>query len=410
MCPAVPLDYTSNESDSLDLRVFRVNATQQPVLGNLLVNFGGPGGAGADNLPAWAGQLAYIVGPRWNIISWDPRGTGTTIPFNCTVTGDVVASSNTNKRQPSHLLSTNVTQGFTDYGWKLAGKTAETCANQAEETATLIGTAFVARDVIKIVDALDDGALLNYYGWSYGTALGSYIAAMFPDRIGHMVLDGNVNPHQYQSGTYADLADDVDAAFDGFLQTCFEARQDCSLYVYAQPKRKADLLAAVNVALATYEKAALGSAEAYLAWIGVKSQLYQPLYFPNQWPQLADLIVLTLNGTARSEPSVGSDAYGKAVNAVYGIRASDATFHANSSDEYLPTVAEEAIISKSFSDSAYVPLWVSARWLMPAKERYWGTFQAETKHPILYVNGKSITDHHYECMVSIADASARRRA
>lgn len=32
---------------------------------------------------------------------------------------------------------------------------------------------------------------------SYGTALGSTLAAMFPDRINSMVLDGVLNPHEY---------------------------------------------------------------------------------------------------------------------------------------------------------------------------------------------------------------------
>lgn len=386
--PSVPLDYTKDDSNSLELNVFRVNATQQPALGNLLVNFGGPGGAGADNLPAWARQMAYIVGPRWNLISWDPRGTGHTIPFNCTGVGSLATNTNNNKRELGNLLSTNVTEGFIEHGWEMAGETAKGCAAQNNKTGTLIGTAFVARDVMKIVDALDDGGLLNYYGWSYGTALGSYIAAMFPDRVGHMVLDGNVNPHDYQSGTYADLADDVDAAFHGFLQTCFEAKDDCSLYTLVQPNRTQDMLTAVNDALATYEKLALTTQTAYLTWVGLKSQVYQPLYFPNQWPQLADLITLALNSTTLPTPPKENDAYGEAVNAVFGIRASDAIFRANSSADYLPIIRQEARVSKSFSDSAYVSLWVSARWPMPAKERYWGDFHEVTKNPILYVNGK----------------------
>jgi len=32
---------------------------------------------------------------------------------------------------------------------------------------------------------------------SYSTALGATIAAMFPDRIRTMILDANLNPHEY---------------------------------------------------------------------------------------------------------------------------------------------------------------------------------------------------------------------
>lgn len=34
-------------------------------------------------------------------------------------------------------------------------------------------------------------------GFSYGTALGSTVAAMFPDRVDKLILDGVMNPHQY---------------------------------------------------------------------------------------------------------------------------------------------------------------------------------------------------------------------
>ena len=37
----VPLDYTNTDSESLKLDLFRVKATEEPVLGSVLINFGG---------------------------------------------------------------------------------------------------------------------------------------------------------------------------------------------------------------------------------------------------------------------------------------------------------------------------------------------------------------------------------
>jgi pimeloyl-ACP methyl ester carboxylesterase len=34
-------------------------------------------------------------------------------------------------------------------------------------------------------------------GFSYGTTLGATVAAMFPDKIDKMILDGVQNPHEY---------------------------------------------------------------------------------------------------------------------------------------------------------------------------------------------------------------------
>ena len=48
----VPLDYTDSASAQLDLALFKINATKEPVLGSVLWNPGGPGGSGADNLAA----------------------------------------------------------------------------------------------------------------------------------------------------------------------------------------------------------------------------------------------------------------------------------------------------------------------------------------------------------------------
>jgi hypothetical protein len=39
---SVPLDYTDDASPPLNLSVFRINASQEPVLGSVLMNFGGP--------------------------------------------------------------------------------------------------------------------------------------------------------------------------------------------------------------------------------------------------------------------------------------------------------------------------------------------------------------------------------
>lgn len=37
-------------------------------------------------------------------------------------------------------------------------------------------------------------------GISYGTVLGQTVAAMFPDRMDKVVLDGNLNVHDYYAG------------------------------------------------------------------------------------------------------------------------------------------------------------------------------------------------------------------
>jgi pimeloyl-ACP methyl ester carboxylesterase len=66
-------------------------------------------------------------------------------------------------------------------------------------------------------------SLANYSGFSYGTRLGQTFASMFPNRLGHFVLDGVVDPDDWISGLGLRnvlLTDDV---FSTFFLYCNKA-------------------------------------------------------------------------------------------------------------------------------------------------------------------------------------------
>lgn len=78
---------------------------------------------------------------------------------------------------------------------------ADECAKpEWQELNEVMGTAYVARDIKAIAEALGEDGLIRYLGYSYGTLLGATTAAMFPGSIGRMVLDGNINPIDYYYG------------------------------------------------------------------------------------------------------------------------------------------------------------------------------------------------------------------
>lgn len=97
---------------------------------------------------------------------------------------------------------------------------ANTCGEKMKEIGGLVGTSFVARDMMQIVDALKEDGKLRYWGEycpfkpnhffeclcifahipvgiSYGTILGAVVADMFPDRMDSLIFDGVVNGHHY---------------------------------------------------------------------------------------------------------------------------------------------------------------------------------------------------------------------
>ncbi|KAI5362847.1 Putative alpha/beta hydrolase-1, peptidase S33 tripeptidyl aminopeptidase-like protein [Septoria linicola] len=72
---------------------------------------------------------------------------------------------------------------------------------------------------------------LQYWGVSYGTLLGQTFATMHPDRVGRMVIDGVLDPHDYYNGKWLANLQDSDQIMRVFCELCFEAGPSkCSMY------------------------------------------------------------------------------------------------------------------------------------------------------------------------------------
>ncbi|MFF4536069.1 alpha/beta hydrolase [Streptomyces aureus] len=170
----VPLDYARPGAATLDLALARYKATGHS-RGSVLLNFGGPGGAGIPGLAASGNDFMGLTN-GYDVVTFDPRGVGRSSPVSC---GDGA----------DEIFGATATGTDVQAALKAVKKAADTCAAHSGAVLPHIGTVNAARDLDVMRQALGDKKL-NYLGFSYGTRLGAVYAARFPKKTGRMVLDG----------------------------------------------------------------------------------------------------------------------------------------------------------------------------------------------------------------------------
>src|ERR1700753_999272 len=182
----VPLNYSDPSGRKITLALSEVPATapKSQQLGDLLVNPGGPGASGLSLAAAGAAGLTKNVASRYNIIGFDPRGVGSSVPaLHC---------------DPSFFSGVRANylpaNAAAEDALKARAKTyAADCEKRFGWLLPYMTTKDVARDVDSIRSALGP-TKISYYAFSYGTYLGEVYATMFPSRVKRMVLDSTVDP------------------------------------------------------------------------------------------------------------------------------------------------------------------------------------------------------------------------
>jgi pimeloyl-ACP methyl ester carboxylesterase len=205
----VPLSYAQPGGRKITLALSRLPATAPPGQrqGVLLVNPGGPGASGLS-LAAFVGQgLDPTVAAKYDIIGFDTRGTGASVPalhcdpgFFGQARPDYIPASRAAERALVGRARAYAADCQRTYGWLLPHMT----------------TRDIARDVDSIRVALGQRQI-SYFAYSYGTYIGQVYATLFPHRVRRMVLDSTVNPVQVW---YANNLNQ-DYAFQGRIEAFF---------------------------------------------------------------------------------------------------------------------------------------------------------------------------------------------
>ncbi|MGW7398723.1 alpha/beta hydrolase [Streptomyces cyaneofuscatus] len=197
----VPLDYARpGNGRTFVLPVARTAATGPARrIGSLVYNPGGPGAGGASSLEEGMDEsFGAAVRARFDIISFDPRGVGGSIPaLTCEPAEAEPEAEETEETPEDSSDAVAPLHPRTEADRSAAASGARTAAEDCEEHSGPIlrhvGTEDAARDLDVLRAALGERRL-TYLGWSYGTSLGTSYAEQFPRRVRAMVLDGAIDP------------------------------------------------------------------------------------------------------------------------------------------------------------------------------------------------------------------------
>ncbi|KAK9792926.1 putative TAP-like protein-domain-containing protein [Seiridium cardinale] len=384
----VPLDYTdssSNETVSLDL--VKVPAAATPSKGSILFNFGGPGEEAVQTLGVTYGAyLQNATGGYHDLIAFDPRGTANALGYSC-FENDVERAL-VSAQYP--LVAGDASAFELGTLWANSKILANYCEARTQNISELIGTAFVARDLMQVVDALGEDGLLRYWGFSYGSVLGATVAAMFPDRMDKLILDGVVNGHDYyhKSGIDVDQLDSADATFTAVLEECIKAGDRCAL---SQVNSTALELQATLMGLADDIKAApIAVNNTVIDYNFVLDAIYYSIKYPSLFQTIAPYILDILNRQNLDDvvafgAKLIQGATGGRPEALYGIKGSDTIPHYDNLAAAMPDIEYMQQASPLFWGVAGSALTLLAQWPFKAKEVYSGDFNTKTPNPILFI-------------------------
>lgn len=257
----------------------RVSITDPRYGGPILLNPGGPGGSGVGFVAGAGKHIQTLVdspedlskladgnhtAKYYDIIGFDPRGIGWTFPnAHCFDSVSNRITWNLRVYSEGNLDSSNAALGRL---WSMEEAFGSSCywsMDSGHDVKEFITTASVARDMVELIEALgrhrqrEAEALLSveaaasgkrvdlnphsklryapgeeklqYWGFSYGTYLGSTFASMFPNRVGRMILDGVANAENYNKALWSDNLHDTEKVMQYFYNTCAAAPGNCAL-------------------------------------------------------------------------------------------------------------------------------------------------------------------------------------
>ncbi|WP_300680790.1 alpha/beta hydrolase [Nocardioides sp.] len=335
----VPLDYANPTGQTIQLALLKVPASGHRI-GSLVVNPGGPGAPGTDYAASAKESFGAAVRNAFDIVGFDPRGTGESAPIDCLSDADLSTYINLD---PDPDTAAEESESFA-FGVTFG----KGCVAKSGALASHVSTVEAARDMDVLRSALGENEL-TYFGASYGTKLGATYADLFPTKVGRFVLDGAIDPALSTAEMNLEQARGFQTALDSYIDNCLTGSKSCYLgssRSEAQAKISAFLDQLDAKPLTTSDGTQLTEGEAFLG-------IALPLYSRDYWSILTSALKDAFDGKADTLLAL-ANAYVSRDGTTFTDNSMEAIYAINCLDDpwALTTAAEVDAVTPKFLEAS----------------------------------------------------------
>ena len=291
----VPLNYAQPQAGTIHIALARHPATDPAErIGALVIDPGGPGASGVNDLPQELRVLTPVLLARFDIVEFDPRGVERSDPVECSTHPEPPSAEGP---LPDPVPTSSAAQQALIANDKAY---AAACEKVSGGLLPYVGTVDAAQDLDRIRQALGD-AQLTFFGHSYGTLMGAVYAQMFPTHVRAMVLDGAIDPAMSTTQMVVEQSQSFENVLASFFSWC--ASTHCPWHPAGDPT--AALLALIDQSRAHPLPApggrSAGPGEFYNA-------ILDSLYSTSSWPSLGRSLAAAAAGSGADLVAL-SDSY-----------------------------------------------------------------------------------------------------
>lgn len=246
--------------------------------------------------------MKAILGSDYNIVGFDPRGVNNSGPVV-----DCFPSRSDAREDFSDQFFTvtaNSSSNSLEQQFYAADLFGQWCSAVFQKNASgeYVSTPAVATDMLtyakaeqKAAGKPEEEAKLWYYAVSYGTALGSTFAALYPQNVGRLVLDGVLDAEDYFNGAWGSNLYQSDDALRTFSTYCHQAGPNTCSFWGPSHQNITDRLDAIISVLQDRPMPVAGltggNGPGLATYADLKQLLLWAVYAPVQrFPQLADAL------------------------------------------------------------------------------------------------------------------------